>query len=254
MTKIIGHRGCSAAPGNTLESFRTALELGADGIELDVQLSRDGQVVVIHDTHLEDMTDGHGMVFDHDYAELAKLNASVVKPDYAQRTRIPLLAEVLELVAEFPDAEVNVELKPAEKIEPDYEERVLAVVADSGISERCYYSSFNHYCLRKIRTLNSQAQIFPLYMSGLIDPWEYIDRIDAHGAHPNFLSIVFADKLQPGLDAIAEFHARGQKVRPWTVNDERAMTFLIARGADAIITDEPAAGLTIRTSMQEATK
>lgn len=248
MTKIIGHRGCSAAPGNTLESFRAALELGADGIELDVQLSRDGQVVVIHDTHLEDMTDGTGMVFDHDYAELAKLNASVVMPDFAP-TRIPLLSEVLNLVAEYPHAEVNVELKPAEKIKPDYEQRVLAVVADSGIADRVYYSSFNHYCLRKIRSLDSAAQIFALYMSGLIDPWEYVTGIEANGAHPFFPSIVFADKLQPGLDAVAEFHARELKVRPWTVNDEAAMAFLISHKADAIITDEPGAALAIRQQL-----
>lgn len=245
MTKIIGHRGCSAAPGNTLEAFRAALELGADGIELDVQLSRDGQVVVIHDNHLDDMTDGSGMVFDHDYAELRELNASVLMPGFAP-TRIPLLSEVLALVAQFPDTEVNVELKPAEKIEPDYEERVLAVVEASGIAQRCYYSSFNHYSLRKIRTLNSDAEVFPLYMSGLIDPWDYVARIDAQGAHPNFLSVVFADKLQPGLDAVAEFHARGLKVRPWTVNDDRAMAFLITHDADAIITDEPGTAMAIR--------
>ena len=95
MTEIWGHRGASAdAPENTLPAFALALGQGADGIELDVQLTRDDEVVVIHDETLERTTDGHGWVADHSLDELRRLDASAGWTGF-DGTRIPLLAEVL---------------------------------------------------------------------------------------------------------------------------------------------------------------
>ena len=108
MTEIWGHRGASAdAPENTLPAFALALGQGADGIELDVQLTRDDEVVVIHDETLERTTDGHGWVADHSLDELRRLDASAGWTGF-DGTRIPLLAEVLELIRDS-DAVANVQ-------------------------------------------------------------------------------------------------------------------------------------------------
>ena len=99
--KIYAHRGASAyAPENTLPAFQAAMEQGADGIELDVHLSRDGELVVIHDEELDRTTNGTGLVKDHTLAELKKLCADNGMSGYGD-VRIPTLQEVLELVKPF---------------------------------------------------------------------------------------------------------------------------------------------------------
>ena len=108
--KIYAHRGASAyAPENTLPAFQAAMEQGADGIELDVHLSRDGELVVIHDEELDRTTNGTGLVKDHTLAELKKLCADNGMSGYGD-VRIPTLQEVLELVKPS-GMLVNIELK-----------------------------------------------------------------------------------------------------------------------------------------------
>ena len=143
MTQIWGHRGASAdAPENTIPAFALALGQGADGIECDVQLTRDDEVVVIHDATLERTTDGHGWVADHSWADLQTLDASAVRPGF-EATRIPLLAEVLELLAADEDAIVNVELKTDSLPYRGIEQRVLEVVRASAVADRVIFSCFN---------------------------------------------------------------------------------------------------------------
>lgn len=108
--KIIAHRGASAhAPENTLPAFQLALEQGADGIELDVMLSKDNRLIVIHDSTLERSTNGKGNVLDHSYAELKELDAGAYFGDAFKNTPLPLLDEVYEQFGgKF---KINVELK-----------------------------------------------------------------------------------------------------------------------------------------------
>ena len=240
MTKILGHAGAaSVAPPNTLEAFREAIAQGADGTELDVQLTADSQVVCIHDERLERLTDGTGWVKDHTYEQLSQLDASRSQPGFAP-TRIPLLADVLELMGRA-GLEVNVELKTGVVLYPGLEQKVLDVVAASGIADRVYYSSFNHYSLLEIRRLSPTAPIAPLYSAGLVEPWAYVERLGATGVHPLYLNLTQAEHLGTGLDPIAEFHSRGIAVRPWTVDDPEALDWLFRHGVDAVITNSPAA-------------
>ena len=238
MTIILGHAGTKAAPPNTLESFQTVIDQHADGTELDVQLTSDGEVVCIHDETLDRLTDGFGLVKDHTYAELAKLNASASMEGYA-RTRIPLLSEVLSLFSQG-HYEVNVELKSGMVLYPGIEQAVLDVVARSSMRERVYYSSFNHYSLLKIHQLDPEAFIAPLYSTGLVNPWDYVASIGAQAVHPFYLNLTAASQMVPGLDAIAGFHEHGITVRAWTVDDPATLLWLFEHQVDAVITNVPA--------------
>ena len=136
--------------------------------------------------------------------------------------------------------EVNVELKTGVVLYPGLERKVLDVVAQSGIADRVYYSSFNHYSLLTIRELSPAAPIAPLYSAGLVEPWTYVERLGAQGVHPLYLNLTQAEHLGTGLDPIAEFHARGIAVRAWTVDDPEALAWLFEHGVDAVITNSPA--------------
>ena len=140
MTKIFAHRGASAyAPENTLEAFSMAMEQGADGIELDVQLTKDGEAVVIHDETIDRVSDGKGYVKDYTLKELKAFSFNNHMETYAG-TRIPTLQEVLELVKPG-EMKVNIELKTGIFWYPDIEEKVLEIVTKNEMESRVIYSS-----------------------------------------------------------------------------------------------------------------
>ena len=150
-TKVFAHRGASGyAPENTLEAFALAIRQGADGIELDVQLSSDGIPVVIHDETIDRVTDKTGYVKDYTLQELKEL--TVLKdrfPAYNQ-SKIPTLKEVLEAVKPS-GIQVNIELKTGIYWYPDIEKKVAEIVEETGMKDRIVYSSFNHYSVQRLR-------------------------------------------------------------------------------------------------------
>lgn len=232
MTAIWGHRGASGhAPENTLPAFALALEQGADGIELDVQLTSDGEVVVIHDRTLERTTDGTGRVVDHTLADLRRLDASRGWEGFAG-ARIPLLAEVLELVVGS-GAVVNIELKNGGKVPyRGLEERVLAVVADADASDRVVLSTFNHYSLRTLQGLGASMPLGALYSDRLYKPWKYVARLGADCLHPPVRTV-------RERKVVTRSHELGLKVHVWTVNTPADLERMGRLGVDAVITDVP---------------
>ena len=130
-SKVFAHRGASQyAPENTLEAFRLAMEQGAEGIELDVHLSADGELVVIHDETLERTTNGTGLVKDHTLAQLQALRADNHMEGF-EAARIPTLRQVLELVRPG-DMQVNIELKTGILWYEGIEEKTLELVKELG--------------------------------------------------------------------------------------------------------------------------
>ena len=237
MTQIWGHRGASAdAPENTLPAFALALGQGADGIELDVQMTRDDELVVIHDETLERTTDGHGWVADHSLASLRSLDASAGWAGFGG-THIPLLAEVLELIKDS-DAVANVELKTDTIRYHGIEERVLDVVAASGVGERVIFSSFNHYTLRNLRKLGATQPMGALVSDRLFKPWRYLLTLEAEALHPS----VGAATAKP----VRKCHERGQRVHVWTADKPKDINRLLRLGVDAIITNVPEVAIGLR--------
>lgn len=236
MTAVWGHRGASvAAPENTLPAFALALRQGATGIELDVHLSADGEVVVIHDETLLRTTGVQGVVTELSAATLRATIADtgIPLPDEARAAaHIPLLADVFDLIADA-DVIINIELKG---LSPELPAAVLRAVRDRGFADRVLYSAFNHYALRALQDLGAASPLGALISQPLFEPWHYAESIGVQALHAPF------DLLQiPGL--VAECHARGLAVNVWAAETPEQWDAARALCVDAIITNDPAAAL-----------
>lgn len=241
-TKIFAHRGASGyAPENTLEAFALAMEQGADGIELDVQMTRDGELVVIHDETVDRVSDGTGEVRSYTLEELKKLRVSNHMEQYPD-VRIPTLREVLELVKPG-TMEVNIELKTGIFWYPEIEKKVLELVQEEGMENRVIYSSFNHYSIQKIRELSPEAETAYLFGDVILHVEEYAAKTGIKGLHPALYHVKMAEFLK-------EYQASGLPVRVWTVNEEKQMEDLIRQGVDSVITNYPDRGLQARKTVE----
>ena len=230
MSLIYAHRGASAyAPENTLEAYRMAVEMGAEGIELDVHLSKDGEIVVIHDSSVDRTTNGSGRVPDFPLQELKELDASNGMEAY-KGVKIPTLREVYELLQPFGTL-VNVEIKSDESFYPGIEEKLLELEKEMGMAGRIIYSSFNHYTIANLRRLDPDVKLGLLYMSGLYEPWHYARHVGAQFIHPFFPSL-----LVPGL--AAGCLENGVGINAWTVDDPAMLELCLQSGAN-IITNVP---------------
>ena len=241
MTKIFGHRGASGyAPENTLPAFALARKQGADGVELDVQLTKDGEVVVIHDETVDRVTDGTGFVKDYTLEDLRKLSAHNHMEEY-QGTQIPLLKEVLALL-EDSKMKVNIELKTGIFWYPDIEEKTLAIVKEAGMEDRVIYSSFNHYSIQKIKKLDIMAEVAYLYSDIILDVESYAESTGVYALHPAIYHLKMSNFLE-------QYQKKGMKVRVWTVNDVDDMKEFMEKKVDAIITNYPNTALQIRDEL-----
>lgn len=234
MTMILGHAGAAhMMPSNTMEAFEQAIREEADGTELDVQMSSDGQLVCIHDAYLDNSTDGQGLVRDHTYAYLSRLNFSRQMPGYIQPTRIPLLADVLDLYQAHSDLVVNIEIKSAEVIYPSIERKIVDLVREHHMSDRVWYSSFNHFSLLELRAYDPQAIIAPLYNEGLVAPWIYAKTLNTDIVHPFYRNLTEG----PGVwDGLQEHHIRAAA---WTVDDDTDLQWMFDHHVNMVITDNP---------------
>ncbi|MRX73153.1 glycerophosphodiester phosphodiesterase [Bacillus lacus] len=232
MTQIFGHRGAAGTcPENTMVSFKAAFEAGADGIELDVQMSSDGQIVVIHDEKLDRTTNLKGFVKDFSYRELSKADASYKFADYAGHAPIPLLEEVLQWAASIPHFLVNIELKNGIIDYEGIEEKVIKIIRNFQMEKAAILSSFNHYSLAKCRELSEEIELGVLYSEGLYKPWEYAAKLKAGALHPHVYAV--------NRDIIVSAQARGISVRPFTVNNEAIMKELYEQNCSGFFTDYP---------------
>lgn len=237
MSLVYGHRGASGyAPENTLEAFRLAMEMGADGFELDVHMSRDGELVVIHDESVDRTTDGTGLVRELTLAQLKSLEASCGMEAY-RGARIPTLAEVFGLIRHTNHI-VNVEIKTDEWLYPQIEEKCLALAKETGVEDRVLYSSFNHHTLMKLRQLKPDAKLGMLFGSIMVKPWEYAQQLDVDYLHPMKLNI-----WVPGFAEAAA--GAGYGVNMWTINDPETMQLCLETGA-GIITNYPDVAVALR--------
>lgn len=243
-TKIFAHRGASGyAPENTLEAFELAIRQNADGIELDVQLSKDGIPVVFHDETLNRVTDGKGYLKDYTLEELKKF--TVLKdrfPEY-DKSKIPTLKEVLELVKPA-GIQVNIELKTGIYWYPEIEKKTIELVNELEMQENVVYSSFNHYSIQKVKEIEPEAECAYLYSDVILDVDEYAKKTKVEGLHPAVYHVKMADFLQ-------EYKKSGLKVRVWTVNEKEDLKVLIQTGITAVITNYPDVAVEIRKEVTE---
>lgn len=234
---VMAHRGYSSkAPENTMPAFELALEAGSGGIELDVHLTKDGEVVVIHDSTLERTTNGKGSVEGHTLAELREFDAgSWFSPEFSG-TKLPSLREVLELIRDR-NVLLNVETKAA--LGFDQLNEALALLIDEySLWERTIISSFNHYALVHIKGIRPQARTGILYNCGLVNPWIYAKSIGASALHPHHKTMI--------PDLVQAAQANGMMVNVWTVDEAMDVEQAIRNKVDSIITNVPSKVLSLQ--------
>lgn len=231
-TLNLAHRGANTlAPENTMAAFRKAVEVGATGFEFDVQLSKDGAVVVIHDEKLERTTNGSGLVKDYTLEELQRFDAGKWFGEEFAGEKIPTLDQVLD---EFASTELiyNIELKSGIVLYPGLEEKVIEAVKRRSLADQVVLSSFNHYSLVTCRKLNKEMRTGMLYVAGLYEPWVYALKLGCYSVHPLFYHL-----QHPEL--VSGFREHDLAIYAWTVNEPAYMELMVAGGIDAIITDRP---------------
>ena len=224
---VMAHRGLSAdAPENTLYAFSDAISVGADFIELDVQQTRDGVLVVMHDSNLKRTTGVNKDIWDVDYADIQNLDAgSWFDPAYAN-ARIPTLEETLQFVDKR--AKLNIEIKPTKHGSDTLEQDVAELITQYQYTDACYVTSFSYGSLKKVKEVN--PEICTGYLMSV--------------AYGQFYSLKYADafslnKVFVTSQVVNAAHQQGKQIFAWTVNSMSEVRSLCNLHVDSIITDDP---------------
>ncbi|MDE2635801.1 MAG: glycerophosphodiester phosphodiesterase family protein [Chloroflexota bacterium] len=231
-TLIFGHRGAMArAPMNTMASFALAMQQGADGIELDIHLSRDGQLVVIHDDSVDATSDGQGKVADMTLDQLKRLDAGAWYSDEFAGQRIPTLDEVFDA---FGDGMfINVEIKSSRETVDRLEKRLAECLRRHNMRERVIVSCFDPVILRRAEQAMPKVLMGFLYAPAMPAAHEIpLKEIRHEARHPLHVMV------DEGYMKWAR--AQGYYVNVWTVNDPERARQLKRLGVNTIMTDDPA--------------
>lgn len=204
--------------------------MGADGIELDVQFTKDRQLVVIHDEIIDRVSNGHGRVVDYTLDELRHFKFNKIHPEY-ENSKIPTLEEVLRLMKPT-DMIVNIELKTGINFYDGIEDSVLRLVESMNMQKKVIYSSFNHYSIVKIKKLCPEAHIGFLYCDGTLHMAEYAQKYGVEALHPAQYNLQY-------VDLIPECRERNIELHVWTVNSKADLEQMAVLGIDAVITNYP---------------
>ncbi|MBQ8987947.1 MAG: glycerophosphodiester phosphodiesterase, partial [Lachnospiraceae bacterium] len=224
---IWGHRGASGyAPENTLPAFQMAADMGADGVELDIQMTKDGVIVVCHDETIDRTSTGAGWLKDFTFDALRRLDFSNGNTAY-EGTKIPSMEEVLDLL-DSTGLTINIELKTGIIFYDRIEEKILELVRRKGWQDRVIYSSFNHYTVCRIKELDPSAKVGLLYGDGPIDMPGYGKRLQADALHPAFYNLQYPNYME-------DCRKNGLSVNVWTVNTEKDLLACRDYGVDAVI-------------------
>ncbi|MGN0394169.1 MAG: glycerophosphodiester phosphodiesterase [Coprococcus sp.] len=223
-TLVSAHRGASTeAPENTIPAIQKAIDNEADYVEIDVRLTADGQVVLMHDASTKRTTDGKMKVEDSTYEELLTLDAGSWFSEEYKETRIPTLEEVIKLCKGR--IMMNIELKPADS-SGALEEAVAKLITEYNMESQCIVTSFNQRSLLKMKSMNKGI------VTGYIYTFGYSNNIEYKGIDVLSISSKYLTR-----DVVAGAHRKGIIVAAWTVNTSSEMRRMVAIGVDNIITD-----------------
>lgn len=226
--KRFAHRGVMALrPENTMSAFKLALDTGADGIETDVHLTRDGELVLIHDETLERTTDGSGLVSSYTLAELKQLNAGIRD---ALVESIPTLYELLDLVRDEP-VRLNLEVKTDVLRYEGIESRIIDTIEVAGIDpSRILFSSFNHETIHRLKQMRPDIECAILLAQPLYDLVGYLKFVGADSVHPHINRITDQE-----IECLKQHDI---PVRPYTIKTASEMKRCLALQVDAIFVND----------------
>ncbi|MEW6258429.1 MAG: glycerophosphodiester phosphodiesterase family protein [Thermodesulfobacteriota bacterium] len=244
---VVGHRGFRAKyPENTMSGFHAAVDAGIEMVELDVSLSKDRHVVVMHDETLDRTTNGRGAVRDSLWAEIRQLDAGSWFDGRFSGEPVPDLKAVFESIGK--QCVINVEIKP-DAVEPEerpdgIENQVAAAIDCYGLLGSVVVSSFHPLALKRLAVRPAEKRPLLAVLSGKktpFDPFEVLQSIPAFSWHPDHRLLDAA--------AVETAHRLGVLVLPYTVNDMADIRRLLDMGVDGIITDDP---VSVRTWLKTA--
>ncbi|PKM65756.1 MAG: glycerophosphodiester phosphodiesterase [Firmicutes bacterium HGW-Firmicutes-2] len=229
--EIIAHRGASGyAPENTLASFIKAVEMGAKAIEFDVQMTKDEEIVVIHDYKLNRTTDGKGYIMNKTLEEIKRCDAGSWFSEAFMGEAVPLLTEVLEMIPK--DITLHVEIKKAVFEKRAVEKKIVEILKSSNRLSQSVISSFDHYCIEQVHR-EVQVKTGALIDAKIIKPVDYLISRGINNYSLN-LGFEFVDAA-----LIEEAHNNGLKVLSYTVNERSIAKMFEEMGVDGIFTNYP---------------
>ena len=225
---ILAHRGISSKyPENTMLSFEKAFENNMDGIELDVQLSKDGEVVVIHDETLDRTTNGSGYVKDHTLLQLKNLDAGSFKDKRYSSCTIPTLDEVLEFF-KGKNIIINIELKTSKFEYKDIEVKVLNSIKKHQMDSKVFITSFNHQSIERIREIDKDIKCGILLGDITFDIVKYVTQNNIHMINPSI------EYFEMDTKAFLELKDIGKTITVYTVDDIQKIRWLKDLGINVI--------------------
>ena len=223
---VTAHRGFSAAaPENTLPAFQLAIDQGCERAELDVQMTKDGVVMVTHDTNMRRCTGRNQNIYDLTYDEVRKLDAGRWFGKKYAGTKVPTLAEVLDLCKG--KIELNIEIKP-NAATPELEAETLRIIREKGFENNCVITSQSYETLCKVKELAPEIPTGYILALGVGSYYD-LPAADFFSVESTFIT--------SGM--VQQVHLRGKTVSAWTVNREEDASDLLSLGVDDIITDKP---------------
>ncbi|MDC7954976.1 glycerophosphodiester phosphodiesterase [Fusobacterium simiae] len=231
--KIFAHRGASGyAPENTLTAIKKAIEMKADGIEIDIQLTKDGKIVVMHDWKVDRTTTGRGYVYELDFKYIRSLDAGQwYTKDFIGEV-VPTLEEVLDILPN--DMILNIEIKDIARKHSNIEEKMLEVLKKYPEKfDNVIVSSFHHDKIRKLQELEPKLKLALLTDSEFIEIEKYLSTngLNSYSYHPEINLI--------SKETVEILHKNGVKVFVWSVNKEEDLDYLVKIGVDGVITNYP---------------
>lgn len=234
MVLNFAHRGSlTEAPENTVSAMKKAIAHGAQGIELDVQLTKDDQLILIHDHHVRRFNKAvKGNVRDYTLAELKQINIGSSFSEKFAHERLATLEEVLEIIPK--EIQLNIEIKNAPIMYENIEAILLACLRHRERTENTIISSFDHQTLVRIQQEEPNIMIGLLLKQQIIKPWQYAQNsgLNVYSIHPN--------KIHVNQEFIVSCHDAGYKVFPYTVNEIATYEQLASWGIDGVFSNNPA--------------
>lgn len=237
--KIIAHRGANQyAPQNTMPAFRKAVALGADGLETDVHVTKDGEPVLCHNYNVDDTSNGLGRISEMTLKDLKSLDFGANFSRKFRGTPLPSLEEFLMFCRQSPLSIINIELKSPKQDAHGIVQKTLDAVARFHLLDKLLISSFDPDLLLQTKQIEPNCKTALLYPTPqnsipyyVHPPYALVQKIGADAVHPHYAFV------NPAM--VRKFHKMGVRINPWTVNALSVVRRLLACGVDGIITDRP---------------
>lgn len=227
---VIGHRGALGyAPENTMASFEKGLECGADLLELDIHMSSDGELIVMHDADVSRTTNGQGNIKEMSLAEIKRLDAGNWFNTRYQNERVPTLTEVLDWAKGR--VSLVIEIKGDPQPTAGIEQKLIATLNDTGMIDDVMIISFYHSSVKRVKELEPRLATGILFGGCLVDP-------------VGVTKAALADSARPGwrywtAELVDQIHTAGLTASTWNADDENLMEYVIGLGVDSIGTNYP---------------